>query len=108
MAKELPAFVQKVLDKFSNSRDFTISFALHAILVALFGGTVLYRAVQEPPDFEGETGGFVQATEAAARPPAQQAPQETTFNVATVSPSTSSSSCGTANEDFHTGQIHQI
>ena len=93
MAKELPAVVQKVLDKFSNSRDFTISFALHAILVALFGGTVLYRAVQEPPDFEGETGGFVQATEAAARPPAQQAPpQETTFNVATVSPSASSSS----------------
>ena len=35
MAKELPPFVQKVLDKFSNSRDFTISFALHAILVAI-------------------------------------------------------------------------
>jgi Domain of unknown function (DUF4159) len=93
MGSELPAFVQKVLDKFSNSRDFTISFALHAILVALFGGTVLYRAVQEPPDFEGETGGFVQATEAAARPPAQQAPpQETTFNVATIAPPSSASS----------------
>ena len=84
MAKELPAFLQKLLDKFSSSRDFTISFALHAILIGLFGGTVLYRAVQEPPDFEGETGGFVQPNEAAAPPPAQQAPpQETTFNVAT-------------------------
>ncbi len=87
MAKELPAFLQKVLDKFSNSRDFTISVALHAILIGLFGGTVLYRAVQEPPDFEGETGGFVQPNETAASPPAQQAPpQETTFNVATVAP----------------------
>jgi Domain of unknown function (DUF4159) len=93
MARELPALVQKVLDKFSDSRDFTISFALHAILVALFGGTVLYRAVQEPPDFEGETGGFVQTTEAVARPPAQRAPpQQTTFDVSTMSPSASSSS----------------
>ncbi len=92
MAKELPAFLQKVLDKFSSSRDFTISFALHAILIGLFGGTVLYRAVQEPPDFEGETGGFVQPNEAAAQPPAQQAPpQETTFNVATIPPPANSS-----------------
>ena len=91
MAKELPASLQKLLDKFSDSRDFTISFALHAILVGLFGGTVLYRAVQEPPDFEGETGGFVQPNEAAP-PPAQQAPpQETTFNVAAVVPPASSS-----------------
>jgi hypothetical protein len=96
MAKELPAFLQKVLDKFSTSRDFTISFALHAILVGLFGGTVLDRAVQEPPDFEGETGGFVQPNETAASPPAQQAPpQETTFNIATVAPSTSSSQLNT-------------
>ena len=92
MAKELPAFLQKLLDKFSNSRDFTISFALHAIFIGLFGGTVLYQAVQEPPDFEGETGGFVQPSEEAALPPAQQAPpQETTFNVATVPPPASSS-----------------
>jgi hypothetical protein len=93
MAREFPVFLQKVLDKFGSSRDFTISFALHAILVALFGGTVLYRAVQEPPDFEGETGGFVQPTEVVARPPAQQLlPQETTFNVATIPPPTSLSS----------------
>ncbi|HEY5768605.1 MAG TPA: hypothetical protein VIS71_02060, partial [Terrimicrobium sp.] len=51
MAKELPASLQKLLDKFSGSRDFTISFALHAILVGVFGGTVLYQAAQEPPDF---------------------------------------------------------
>ena len=92
MAKELPASLQKLLDKFSGSRDFTISFALHAILVGVFGGTVLYQAAQEPPDFEGETGGFVQPNEAAIPPPARQAaPQETTFNVATVAPPASSS-----------------
>ena len=77
--------MQKLLDKLSNSRDFTISAALHAVLIALFGGTVLYRAVQEPPDFEGEWGGFVQPNEAAAPPATQQPPpQETTFNVAAV------------------------
>ncbi|HVQ20025.1 MAG TPA: hypothetical protein VMS23_03155, partial [Terrimicrobiaceae bacterium] len=92
MARELPEFLQKLLDKFSTSRDFTISFALHAILIALFGGTVLYRAVQEPPDFEGETGGFVQANQTAALPPSQSAPpQETTFNVAAAAPAASSS-----------------
>ncbi len=85
MAKELPPFVQKVVDKFSNSRDFTISFTLHAILIAIFGGTVLFQAVQEPPDFEGESGGFVQAGEQTAQQPTQQVqPQQTTFNVTTV------------------------
>ena len=93
MAKELPAFLQKLLDKFSTSRDFTISFALHAILIGLFGGTVLYQAVQEPPDFEG---GFVQPNAEGVAPPAPQAPpQETTFNVASVQASTSSSQLNT-------------
>ena len=72
MAKELPPFVQKILDKFSNSRDFTISFTLHVILIAIFGGTVLFQAVQEPPDFEGGEGGFVQSDAAAAPQPDQQ------------------------------------
>lgn len=85
MAKELPPIVQKIVDKFSNSRDFTISFTLHAILIAVFGGTVLFQAVQEPPDFEGESGGFVQQGEQVAQQPTQQVqPQQTTFNVTTV------------------------
>ncbi len=92
MAKEIPPFLQKVIDKFSNSRDFTISFTLHAILIAVFGGTVLFQAVQEPPDFEGESGGFVQASESNTAPqPQQTQPQQTTFNVATVPTPTSSS-----------------
>lgn len=83
-------FFQKIIDKFSNSRDFTISFVLHAILVAVFGGTVLFQAVQEPPDFEGEGGGFVQASDMPNTPPPQNVPQQTTFNVQTVTPPPSS------------------
>ena len=96
MSVEVAGFVQKLLTKLSNSRDFTISAALHAVLIALFGGTVLYRAVQEPPDFEGEWGGFVQPNEVAAPPATQQPPpQETTFNVAAVPAAVSSSQIST-------------
>jgi hypothetical protein len=92
MSVDVAALIQKLLDKLSNSRDFTISAALHAVLIALFGGTVLYQAVQEPPDFEGEWGGFVQPNEVAAPPLKQQPPPpETTFNVATAPAALSSS-----------------
>lgn len=92
MANELPPFVQKLVDKFSNSRDFTISFALHAILIAIFGGTVLFQAVKEPPDFEGGSGGFVEASNDNTPPaPTQPQQQQTTFNATTATPPTSSS-----------------
>lgn len=84
---------QKLIDKFSQSRDFTISFVLHLILVMIFGTTVLFQAVQEPPDFEGGEGGFVVSGEQAVAPPSPQTvPQDTTFNVATVPAPTTSSS----------------
>ena len=96
MSVDVAGLVQKLLTKLSNSRDFTISAALHTVLIALFGGTVLYRAVQEPPDFEGEWGGFVQPNEVAAPPATQQPPpQETTFNVAVVPAAVSSSQVST-------------
>jgi len=84
-------FLQKLLDKFSNSRDFTISFVLHLILVMVFGTTVLFQAVSEPPDFEGGEGGFVAAGDAVPNAPPQQqnTPQETTFNVTTATAPTS-------------------
>lgn len=89
MAKELPPFLQKFLDKFSNSRDFTISFTLHAILIAIFGGTVLFQAVQEPPDFEGGDGGFVQADSTAPQPQQPQQVQQPTVNTLVAPPSAS-------------------
>jgi len=85
-----PPILQKLLDKFSNSRDFTISFVLHLILIAIFGTSVLFQAVQEPPDFEGQTGGFVAETEEAATPPQTQQQTLETPNI-TVSASSSSS-----------------
>ena len=82
--------VQRLIDKFSNSRDFTISFILHVILIAVFGTSVLFQAVQEPPDFEGESGGFVGGdTSATAPPPAtQQVPQTPDIQV-TAAPTAS-------------------
>ncbi len=76
--------LQKLVDKFNNSRFFTISLILHLLIIAVFGTTVLFEAIQEPPDFEGEGGGFVSSDDAATAPPAASAaPQETTFTVST-------------------------
>jgi hypothetical protein len=42
------------------------------ILVSIFGGAVLFEAVQEPPDFEGGgEGGFVGSSEPVSAPPQQ-------------------------------------
>lgn len=77
--------LQKLVDKFSNSRDFTISFVLHVILVAIFGTTVLFQAVQEPPDFEGDSGGFTSGEANVSTPPPQNTPPVPTPNI-TVTP----------------------
>lgn len=90
MASQDNTLVQKLLEKFSNSREFTISAILHVVLVIFFGTAVLFEATQEPPDFEGEGGGFVSGGEAAAPPQqAQTTPQETTFEVQTITPTPS-------------------
>jgi hypothetical protein len=81
------SMLQKLIDKFSNSRDFTISFVLHVILVAIFGTTVLFQAVQEPPDFEGESSGFVGGEQAPTEPP-PTTPPVATPNI-TVTPTAS-------------------
>jgi hypothetical protein len=85
-APEKNTLLDKLIDKFNNSRFFTISFVLHVLLIVIFGGTVLFEAMQEPPDFEGGEGGFLAAGEEVAAPPAaQMQPQETTFTVSTPS-----------------------
>lgn len=91
---ESESFVQKIIDKFNNSRFFTISLVLHVVLVAIFGGTVMFKAIQEPPDFEGGGGGFVDSAEVATAMPTQPTqPQETTFTV--TAPSTPTNSLNT-------------
>jgi hypothetical protein len=71
MSDDSQSPLQKFIDKLRNSRDFTISLLLHVILVSIFGGTVLFQAVQEPPDFEGGGEGFVGSSEPVAAPPQQ-------------------------------------
>ena len=71
MSEDSQSPLQKFVDKLRNSRDFTISLLIHVILVSVFGGTVLFQAVQEPPDFEGGGEGFVGSSEPAAAPPPQ-------------------------------------
>lgn len=82
---EKTTLLDRLVDKFNNSRFFTISFVLHVLLIVIFGGTVLFEAMQEPPDFEGGEGGFLAGGEETAPPPsaAQVQPQETTFTVTT-------------------------
>ena len=81
---EKSSLIDRLIEKFNNSRFFTISFVLHALLIVIFGGTVLFEAMQEPPDFEGGEGGFIAGGEEVAAPPAAQTqPQETTFTVST-------------------------
>ncbi len=84
-APEKSTLLDKLIEKFNNSRFFTISFVLHVLLIALFGGTVLFEAMQEPADFEGGEGGFVAAGQEVAAPPTttQTQPTETTFTVST-------------------------
>ena len=84
-APEQKTLLDRLIDKFNNSRFFTISFVLHVLLIFIFGGTVLFEAMQEPPDFEGGEGGFLAGGEETAPPPsaAQAQPQETTFTVTT-------------------------
>lgn len=72
MSEDSQSPLQKFVEKLQNSRDFTISLLLHVILVSIFGGTVLFQAVQEPPDFEGGGEGFVGSSEQVTAPPVQQ------------------------------------
>jgi len=71
MSDDSQSPLQKLLDKLRNSRDFTISLLFHVILVSIFGGAVLFEAVQEPPDFEGGGEGFVGSSEPVSAPPQQ-------------------------------------
>jgi hypothetical protein len=55
-APEPQSLLDRLTEKFNNSRFFTISFVLHVLLISIFSGTVLFEAMQEPPDFEGGEG----------------------------------------------------
>ncbi|MEO8206321.1 MAG: DUF4159 domain-containing protein [Chthoniobacterales bacterium] len=74
--------LQKIVERFSRSRDFTISFFLHLLLVAIFGTTVLFKAIEEPPDFVGGDQGFVAGEQNNSPPaPSEATPTEENFTV---------------------------
>lgn len=78
-----PAILDRLIEKLSESRFFTISFVFHVLLIIIFGGTVMFEAMREPSDFEGGDSGFFQPGEESVAPPSQAQPQETTFTVTT-------------------------
>lgn len=69
-------FVQVLIDKLFSSRFFTISAALHLIFILAFGGTVLFHAGTDQPEFDAEgTGGFLTEDMVSAPPQPQQRQQ---------------------------------
>ena len=74
--------MDRLVLRLSGARFLTISFLLHAVIVILVGGVVLYRVIPETPDFVGGSDGSLVDTSdnaASAAPEASQAmPQDFT------------------------------
>jgi hypothetical protein len=71
-----PGWIQSLLERISNSREVTLSFCFHIILVAVFGTAVLFEVVQEPSDFTGGGDRFVSAPDLSSPMP----PQDTQYS----------------------------
>lgn len=91
MSEDSQSPLEKFIEKLKNSRDFTISLLIHVILVSIFGGTVLFQAVQEPPDFEGGGEGFVGSAEEVAAPPQQTQVMPPTQDISVMATPTNTS-----------------
>jgi len=52
----------------ADTRSVSISLALHVIIIVLFGGTVLFKAIEPPADFSAD-GGFLGDGSEEASPP---------------------------------------
>ena len=66
--------MKRFQEKRAASRFFTFSLLLHVVIVVLGGSVVLFKAYQEPPDFEASEGGLVDAGTTATPPP--ETPQD--------------------------------
>ncbi len=84
--------VDKILQWLGRSQFFTYSTLLHVLLIALFGTTALYTAVQEDPEFEAPPGGgFMEDPAPAAPAPQPTQPTQQTQQQATPTPTTTAS-----------------
>ncbi len=81
---------EKVRNRALKSRFLTVSVLLHVLLVVILGGTVLFKAYVEPPDFTGG-GSFVEQGSSVA-PPQQPQQQQPTFQVQTPTAATNAPS----------------
>ncbi len=62
----------KIQRRLAESRFFFMSLTIHILLVVFAGGIVLYKAVNDPPDFVAEGGdGLIAQTDNLAPPPEQ-------------------------------------
>ncbi len=66
--------IKRMQERLAASRFFTFSVLLHVVLVIMGGSVVLFKAYQEPPDFEASEGGLLSAETTAAPPP--ETPQD--------------------------------
>jgi hypothetical protein len=62
---------QRIQERLAASRFLTFSALLHAILIFLGGGVVLYKQATDVPDFAASEGGLVASDTAVQAPPEQ-------------------------------------
>lgn len=58
----------KVRSGNADARSISISLALHVIIIVLFGGTVLFKAIEPPADFSADGGFLGDGSEESAPP----------------------------------------
>lgn len=66
MTDQQPPLVQRLRDKLSSSRDFSISLVIHFIIIVVLGGVIITKVVPEPVDVTGQIGPI---TESVTPPP---------------------------------------
>ncbi len=54
MTDQQPPLVQRLRDKLSRSRDFSISLVIHFIIIVLLGGVIITKVVPERDEITGE------------------------------------------------------
>ena len=62
-------FVERLQERLAASRFLTFSALIHAVLIFLFGGVVLYKQATEVPDFAASDGGLVASDNTVQAPP---------------------------------------
>lgn len=93
----------KLQRKLAESRFFFMSLTIHILLVVFLGGVVLYKAVNDPPDFVAEGGdGLIAQTDSLAPAPEQPADSVPVETVTESAPDVSAPSIDVINTGANT------